>query len=123
MKIILVKSDCLDDWFTIERAEHEHRQWFESTGPNSMQFMDSARISDACVEGTAVEMLAIAKAIEARGSVSFKRCEVRVVGDNAFFCSPRNSEEDAEVSLADADAFAAQVFSVLGGSATSGETR
>lgn len=75
-----------------------------------MTFMDSARISDACVEGTAAEMLAIANAIKARHWVTFKRCAVRVEGDLAYFCSPRNSTRDAEVPLADAEEFADQVL-------------
>lgn len=113
MKIVLVKSDVLEDWYTVERAEHEHRQWFEPTGPNSMQFMDTARISDACVEGTAEEMRAIAEAIKARGSASFKRCAVHVKGEIAYFCSPRNSTRDAEVPLADAEEFADKTLAAL----------
>ena len=113
MKIVLNKSDSLDDWYTMERAEHEGRQWLEPTGPNSMQFMDSARISDACVEGTAEEMRELAKAIKARGSASFKRCAVRVDGERAYFCSPRNSTRDAEVPLADADEFADRALAAL----------
>jgi hypothetical protein len=113
VKIVLQKSDSLDDWYTIERAQHEGRQWLEPTGPNSMQFMDSARISDACVEGTAAEMREIAQAIKARGSASFKRCAVRVAGERAYFCSPRNSTTDAEVPLADADEFADSALAAL----------
>ena len=82
MKIVLKKSGALDDWYTIERAHHENRQWLEPTGPNSMRLMYSGRISDACVEGTAAEMLEIAKAIKARGSASFKRCAVPSRSDN-----------------------------------------
>ena len=113
MKIALQKSDCLDDWYTVERAEHEHRQWMERTGPNSMQLMDSGRISDACVEGTAEEMRALAKAIKARHWASFKRCAVRVEGESAYFCSPRNSTRDAVVPLADADEFADHALAAL----------
>jgi len=113
MKIILKKSDWLEDWYTVERAEHEGRQWLEPVGPNSMQFMDSGRISDACVEGTAAEMVEIAKAIKARHWATFNRCAVRVEGERAYFCSPRNSTRDAEVSLADADEFADQALAAL----------
>lgn len=113
MKIKLVKSDDLSDWYTVERAEHEGRQWLERTGPNCMQWMDSGRISDACVEGTADEMRELAKAIKARGSASFKRCAVSVEDEQAHFCSPRNSTRDGVVPLADADAFANQVLAEL----------
>lgn len=64
MKIVLKKSDFLDDWYVIERAHHEGRQWLERTGPNMMKLMDSARISDACLEGGGEQMLAIARAIK-----------------------------------------------------------
>lgn len=113
MKITLQKSDWLKDWYTIERAQHENRQWLAPLGGNGFQFMDSGRISDACVEGTAEEMRAIAEAIKARGSASFKRCAVHVKGEIAYFCSPRNSTRDAEVPLADAEEFADQVLAAL----------
>ncbi len=113
MKIVLKKSDWIDDWYTIERAFHDNRQWLERTGPNSGQLVYSGRISDACVEGTEAEMLEIAKAIKARGAASFKRCAVRVAGEFAHFRSPRNSQIDANVPLADADEFADQVLAEL----------
>lgn len=113
MKIILQKSDCIEDWYTIERAQHDGRQWLEPTGTNSMRFMDSARISDACVEGSAAEMIELARAIKARGAASFKRCAVRVNGELAHFRSPRNSTSEAEIPLADADDFADQALATL----------
>lgn len=113
MKIKLVKSDYFDDWYTVERAEHEGRRWLEPTGPNCMRLMDSGRISDACVEGTAGEMRELAMAIKARGEADFKRCAVRVEGENAYFCSPRNSSVDGVVPLVDADAFADEVLAAL----------
>lgn len=113
MKITLQKSDWLEDWYTIERAEHENRQWLAPLGENGSQLMHSGRISDACVEGSAEEMRAIAEAIKARGSASFKRCAVHVMGGVAYFCSPRNSTRDAEIPLADADEFADQVLLTL----------
>ena len=113
MKIKLEKSDWLEDWYTIEKAEHNHAAWLQPIAGNGLTFMHSGRISDACVEGTAQEMLAIAQAIKDRGAVDFRRCAVRVKNGTAYFCSPRNSLEDAEIPLADADEFAEQVFSML----------
>lgn len=114
MKIVLVKSDSLDGWYSIERAEHENRIWLERVGPNVSRFMYSGRISDACVEGTAFEMLEIAAAIKQRESLEFNRCAVRIEGDLAYFWSPRNSSEEGEVPLSDADEFANQVLLTLG---------
>lgn len=96
MKIELRKSDGLDDWYTIERA------------------VLFGRISNADIEGSAEEMLALARAIKARGSASFKRCAVLCGLRFAYFCSPRNSTRDASVSLEDADEFADRVIAALG---------
>ncbi len=39
MKIVMSKSEHLDDWYLIVKAEHDGRQWMERTGPNSSRFM------------------------------------------------------------------------------------
>lgn len=94
MKLTLRKSDWLDDWYVIERKEHENKQWLKPTH-GGFAFQRSSRISDADVEGTAEEMLAIAQSIKAKGRKSFKRCSVCYVSDNEVqFCSPRNSQRD-----------------------------
>jgi hypothetical protein len=109
MKLCLRKSDFSDDWYVIERAEHDGREWLQKTGPNIMAFMRSARISDADVEGTLSEMKEIGQAIENRSEASFKRCSVRIDGERAFFDSPRNSTREGECSLAEADELAALI--------------
>lgn len=113
MKLILRKSDVLDDWYVIERAEHDNRTWFEQTEPNVMVFRSSARISDADVEGTSAEMLEIAEAIKKRERTWFKRCAVRVDGCAAYFHSPRNSSTDGVVPLEDADELADEILRTL----------
>lgn len=110
MKIVLRKSEHIDDWYTIVRAEHDGLEWIEHTGPNSMRFMCSERLSpEACIEGNADEMLAMANAIRSRKAVLFKRCAVHFERDGAHFSSPKNSERDAVVPVEDADEFASQV--------------
>lgn len=104
-KLTLTKSDSLDDWYLIERAEHDGRVWLEQHEDYSA-FQCGSRISDADVEGYGDEMLAIALAIRQRGRVSFKRCAVRVDGERVFFRSPRNSQREGETSLEEADALA-----------------
>jgi len=99
----------MGDWFVIERAEHDGRQWLERTGPVRMALRCSSRFSDADVEGTAAEMLAIAEAIEKRGDAYFRRCSVRVEGERVFFASPRNSTTEGECSLAEADDLAREI--------------
>lgn len=113
MKLRLVKCDGMDDWYSIERAEHDGREWVEQTAPNCLDFMCSCRVSDADVEGTREEMLAIADAIRERRYVGFKRCAVDFKGEEVHLWSPRNSTKPGVVSLADADDLAEQITEVL----------
>lgn len=108
MKLTLKKSKYMDDWYTIELAEHENKYWSEPTEYGST-LMYSGRISDACVEGTAEEMLAIADAIDNKTSVSFKRCAVNITYSEVRFRSPRNSKKDGIVSHAEASELAAKI--------------
>jgi len=109
MRLTIRKCDDIGDWYVIERAEHDGRKWTERTSPSSSALRCSARFSDADVEGTGDEMRAIATAIRARRGERFKRCAIRIDGDRAFFCSPRNSREDGECTLAEADELAALI--------------
>lgn len=116
MKIVLKKSDALKDWYLIVRAEHDGLQWLERTGPNSMRLMLSERISDADIEGSADEMLALAEAIQNRKNIEFRRCAVEFVGYEVHLWSPRNSIKEGVVSIREADEFAEHVMQELGGS-------
>lgn len=109
MKLTVKKSEHLDDWYLIERAEHDGRIWTEEVEPDMHVLRCSSRFSDADVEGHATEMLAIADAIEKRGEASFKRCAVDARCEQVTFRSPRNSEEDGVVPYADALALAAEI--------------
>jgi hypothetical protein len=112
MKITIKKRDDMDDWYTIEKADHDGSYGMRPT-QYGFAMTYSGRISNADVEGTAAEMLSIAEAIEKRGEVSHTRCEVRVEGQRAYFCSPRNSTCDGVVSLAEADELAAEIRALL----------
>jgi hypothetical protein len=100
-----------EDWFLIERAEHDGRRWYETYDdePEILVLRTSARISDADVEGTADDMLAIAAAIEERGSYSARRCAVTICDGMVRLHSPRNSSRDGVVSIEDADELAALI--------------
>ncbi len=116
MKLACRKAEATDDWFLIEKAEHANKMWFEPMEGGGQALMTSGRISDADIEGTKEEMLALAVAIELRTSESFKRCAVRVNGDDVFLWSPRNSQREGHVSLADADELVKQMrFLLLNG--------
>ena len=110
MKIVMSKSEHLDDWYLIVKAEHDGREWTEKTGPNSSRFMCSERISDACVEGSEEEMLGIAQAIKLRERRSFGRCAVAFLSDGVHFWSPRNSTTHGVVTVEEADELADQIL-------------
>jgi hypothetical protein len=107
--LTLRHCEVLGDWYVIELAEHDGKQWLERTGQNISALRCSSRLSDADIEGTAEQMLSIAEAIEARGSAHHRRCAVSVYGDRVTLCSPRNSQRDGVCTLAEADALAALI--------------
>jgi hypothetical protein len=112
----LTLRESMDGWYCIEKKEHENEMGFRPFGPpglGGMALYSSARPSDADVEGTAEEMLDIAQAIDERGSFSAKRCAVRVEGDFAYFCSPRNSMQDARVPFHHARDLAVEIKAKL----------
>ncbi len=114
-EIKLVKAECLDNWYTIEWAEHDGRAWFEPTEYGGESLHMSCRISDACVEGSAEEMIEIAKAIQKRGTVSFRRCAILTdinIGTVEFW-SPRNSDKHGIVTQLAADNLAEQILREL----------
>lgn len=115
-RLTLVKSDCIEDWYLIERAEHDGREWFEQTGPNTFALRMSARLGNADIEGSAAEMRAIAKAIREHDYTSFRRCAVdaRSTKKPTRFWSPRNSIGRGEVPYADALALAEEIDRALG---------
>lgn len=120
MKIVMKKSEWLDDWYPIVKAEHDGRKWMERTRPNSSRFMCSERISDACVEGDAEEMICIAEAIKARTLRHFERCAVAFWPDGVHFWSPRNSMEDGVVSIEEANELADQILRYFANDADDG---
>jgi hypothetical protein len=96
--LVLRKSDCLDDWYVIER-----RNSFEQL------------VEGSTVEGTAQHMLAIADAIQCRSEHTEKRCAVQANCGDAAFWSPKNSKGAmGTVTLEDADELAAQIVAELG---------
>jgi hypothetical protein len=98
VRAIVVRSEHMTDWWTIERAEHPNARWMKPVEYGST-LMYSGRISDACVEGTSMEMIELAAAIENGESESFKRCAVQKVEGGYLFSSPRNSQHPGFLSL------------------------
>lgn len=113
MRLTLRKSDNIDDWYFIERAEHDGRRWMEPTR-YGMALRTSARFSDADVEGSASEMLDIADAIERHKIKNHKRCAVDATTEPVKFHSPRNSQIDGETTYAEALELAIEIRRLLG---------
>ena len=109
MRLTIRKSDFMTDWYIIERAEHDGRVWLEKIDEHAMAVRMSSRFSDADVEGTRDEMIELAKAIENRSDVSFRRCAVEMRGESVAFWSPRNSTHDGVVPYTDALELAALI--------------
>lgn len=112
MKLTLRAGTFLDDWWLIERAEHDSRVWVEPTKYGTA-LMCSSRVCDADIEGSPGEMLEIADAIERRGEFHARRCAVHVRGADVHFWSPRNSMKHGVVNLEEADELVTVIRSVL----------
>ena len=102
MKLGIEKADCIDNWYVIYRVDVAPRIWFEKTGDNVLSLMDSTRISDADVEGTRIEMLALADAIVEKKRIEFHRCAIDATQEPIKLWSPRNSRKDGKCSHQDA---------------------
>jgi hypothetical protein len=109
MKIILEKCGISEDWYSIVRAEHDGREWYENNG-NYTQYMLSKRlVPNACIEGNSYEMKELAKAIRSRTDLSFKRCAVKFVEGVVYLYSPKNSTAPGIVSIEEVDELAIQI--------------
>lgn len=125
MKVTVRHKQDMGDWYLIERAEHDGREWSEefsyADGGGGSVYCLSARICGegygatppghtADVEGCGVEMLTIADAIELRGAVQFKRCGVDAREDPVLISSPRNGNGfDAKITHDEALDLARQI--------------
>lgn len=110
------RSDVLDDWYTIERVEHDGRMWSEPTRYGSRLCLSSRLEPYTCVEGTPAEMARIANAIRQGDGFHAKRCAVEPDEETTGFLlwSPRNSEDRALVSREHALQLATDIEALLG---------
>ena len=70
--------------------------------------------SDACVEGTGLEMSCMARAILAREDYAAKRCAVEFKDSVVAFYSPRNTQgEYGWMSVSSADELANQILELI----------
>lgn len=68
MRLKFRKSELFDDWYLIERAEHNGSSGLTQTAPFFYSFWHAARFSDADVEGAGSAMLAQREAVAAKGN-------------------------------------------------------
>ena len=110
------KSEWMDDWYTIEWAEHENTTTLERCAPGAYRLAYSGRVSDADVEGDGAEMLDIAAFLEdpKEGYLSGGyRCEAVRVGDTIELCSPRNSTTPGRITLEQGRHLASEIRRVV----------
>ena len=117
IELAIVKSDVLDDWYTLRRVGVDPN--IGEMVPNkygSSWHMPSRLEPTSCVEGSAGQWDAIATALEHGDSESFKRCAVEFRTDGVYLWSPRNSNVDPPAITVDAaKRLAARIRKVLGG--------
>lgn len=110
----LVKSEGLDDWYTIEWAEHEHTHGFVRLSETGSAYWHSGRVCNACVEGPAEHMAGIAHAIETYGNFEERRCAVvQTINGRVALFSPRNSLREHIASDEAAQHLAREIRRVL----------
>lgn len=107
-----LKLSEVDSWFQIEKADHDNVIKFVQKSHNAYSLYDSARISDASVEGHLYEMQDLAKAILANESMVHYRCAVSPHKNGFVFWSPRNSENVGWVTTDVAIALAKEIQSI-----------
>lgn len=89
---LTVVAGGMDDWWLIERAEHDGTSGLERIEGGGLALWCASRITNADVEGFGSEMLALADAIERGAGASFKRCAAITREDGRVaLSSPRNS--------------------------------
>ena len=135
IKCIVVQQKHMgDNYWTIERAEHDGRNWMQPLGPHSSAYCLSSRLGEpsaepnmhnnADIEGDSYEMMAIAKAIEnglafgpghQSAQVSFRRCEAVVTEEGVELMSPRNMRFPVVISHANAKALAEDIREKVNG--------
>ena len=93
----LTLRTLFENWYVIEKVCHEHKDGFTQVKENHFRYFNTARISDADVEGTSSQLKRIAQAIKEGKEYREKRCAVYCDGDKVLLWSPRNSNRKAEV--------------------------
>jgi len=109
--LILVADD---QWFQIEKANHDNVEKLVQMSDNAWIFYRSARISDSSVEGNIHEMKELANAILSNCEAVHYRCAVSPHCDGFVFWSPRNSSDVGWVTADVAIALARAIITYSG---------
>lgn len=111
--VVCVKNDATNDCYAIEHKDPNLASSVHVRVQAGFALMCSARITDVDVEGTAYEMLRIAKAIILNDEYAAIRCAVDARGDIVKLWSPRKSQHAAETTRDVADALALQICELI----------
>ena len=94
---LTVRGSSIDGWWNIVRAEHDRREWTEPTRYGFAWCMSERLEPRTCVEGSAAEIVSVARGILAGTGDSFKRCAAEPVDCDGVkgwrIYSPRNTHE------------------------------
>ena len=114
-ELILVSCDGMPDWWIIERAQHDVREWDEYSDDGAHAFTCcSARIVNGDIEGSGNEMRSLAKAIEEGRSAQFKRCQVAWTKNGYLMGRPRGGSAPVLVTFGVALHLAADIRHKVG---------
>lgn len=112
-QVILEKSTNLDDWYLLVREEHDNQLWWEEEKHGRSLHLSERLVSNSCIEGTSGEMRSILEAIQQGKDYEAYRCAVEIDGDSVLLWSPRNSLQQARITLENAEELARQGLALL----------
>ncbi len=111
---LTISKGSFDDWWVLERIEHDDRTWNEPTNYGSQYCMSRRLEKTTDVEGTKEEWIAIRKAILNKSGIDFTRCSVEHTKKGFLVESPRNSQEPILISDSSAIYLANEIERKLG---------
>ena len=95
---LTIRPSSIDNWWVLERLEHDNKIWQESTEYGS-RFCTSGRLEKTTdIEGESEQWKEMAEAIKKGTEYSARRCSVKCLSYGVELESPRNSSEPTLVS-------------------------
>ncbi len=111
---LTISKGSFDDWWVLERIEHDNKTWNEPMEYGSRYCMSRRLEKTTDIEGPAREWSAIRKAILDETTISFTRCSIEHRKQGFLIESPRNSQEPILISASSAIYLANEIERKLG---------